>query len=386
MVRVSGLRLFRGTLEMEAETGGGRQRNSSDGYLARGKNQQHRRENKIVASKSCRELEKKAMQLERQVFALSQEKKENVERLLDLEILVSINPAIIYRLDCEGNITFISSEVKALLGYTPEKLYGKHISEIIIPEDHDKIRRLTEMRTGTRATKGLEVRLKRQNNAPIFSIVNWVTINASGVYEDGYIGDGRAESRGQCKSDFVGTQGTILDITQRKKAEQELEKAHDQMESIFNNLEEMLFSVDTKNHQLLLISESCIEITGYKREEFYKDNQLWFKIAHPEDKAIIESAYPKLYRGELTRCEYRVLRKNGEIRWVSSKIKPRIDKEGNLVYFDGFVSDITERKKIEDVLHENEYRFREKGVSISLHWIQDVVVGDISSYHLTTEA
>jgi PAS domain S-box-containing protein len=291
------------------------------------------------------------------------ERNETEERLRKSEEkykhLVILNPGIIYRLDSRRRITFISPEVKNMLGYTAEELKGKDISEIVFPDDLDRIKSLAPVRTGPRMTRKLEIRLKKKGNGPVYTAINWVQINATGVYDDDFVGDGKKESRGKPKGEYIGTQGNIIDIAPRKKAEQELQKAHDQMDSIFNNLDEMLFSVDVKNNKLLAISDACEELTGYKKEDFFKDTRLWFKITHPEDKVVIDAGFPRLFRGEAITDEYRIVRKDGKIRWVVSKIKPQNDEAGDLVYFDGFVSDISEQKNMKEALHESEHRFRE---------------------------
>ncbi len=296
-------------------------------------------------------------QLEARLKHLTEEKQRSDEALSDLKLMITINPAVIYRLDTEGYITFMSTEIQNLLGFTPGELLGEHISVIVADEDRDNLLPIAAVRTGARMTRGVEVRLKKKNQDSVHAAVNWVTINASGSYAGGFVGDGEESSRGKCRAQFLGTQGTILDISDCKRAELELREAHDKMESVFNNLDEMIFSVDTKQRKLLLVSRACERITGYSRQEFRDNAMLWFEMTHPADKADIEKTYADFYRGNPVEIEHRIIRKDGSVKWVETKIKPRLDAEGQLVYFDGFVSDITLRKETELALAESEKKY-----------------------------
>ncbi len=124
-------------------------------------------------------------------------------------------PDIIYRLDQEGNISFINDTIKDY-GYTPEELIGRSIFEIVHPEDRKKaIYRVNERRTGERKTKSFEIRLflregaaadlddesRRLVREPVF------LLDSEGLYQTG---EDQAAS-------LSGTQGIARDITERKQ-------------------------------------------------------------------------------------------------------------------------------------------------------------------------
>ncbi len=144
-------------------------------------------------------------QLKAQLTHLTEEKQQGDKALSDLKLMISINPAVIYRLDTEGHITFMSAEIQNLLGFTPGELLGEHISVIAADEDRDKLLPIAAVRTGARMTRGVEVRLKKKNQGSVHAAVNWVTINASGSYAGGFVGDGEESSRGKCRAQLLGT-------------------------------------------------------------------------------------------------------------------------------------------------------------------------------------
>ncbi|MFC1556479.1 PAS domain S-box protein [candidate division KSB1 bacterium] len=133
--------------------------------------------------------------------------------------LVEINPHVIFQLDDKGIITFISHRIGEISGHKPDEITGKNITEIVLDDDLEKVKLINEKRTGDRAVRRLELRLIGKDVE-----ARYVGINATGVYENGYVGDGRIESRGKAAR-FIGTHGTITDITELKLMEQELSKA-----------------------------------------------------------------------------------------------------------------------------------------------------------------
>ncbi len=141
-----------------------------------------------------------------------------------LQSILKTIPDIVFRLDESGRINFISPAITNYMK-TPEPLLGRSVFEIVAPEDLDKAQyRMNERRTGDRATFDLEIRLlltkeigKTQDAARIFSV------SAEGIYQDNNPDGGS----------FLGTQGIVRDITDRKRLEHQLLQAQ-KMEVVGN--------------------------------------------------------------------------------------------------------------------------------------------------------
>ena len=141
-----------------------------------------------------------------------------------LQSILNTIPDIVFRLDTNGNIIFISSAVeKYQQQQTP--LLGRSIFDLVVPEDLKKAQyKLNERRTGSRATYDLEVRLRLNIVTPDpDNEVRCFSVSAAGLYKDNQTN----------VQQFIGTQGIVKDITKRKRIETQLLQAK-KMEAMGN--------------------------------------------------------------------------------------------------------------------------------------------------------
>lgn len=142
----------------------------------------------------------------------------------NLNSIIKSVPDIIFRLDSNGCITFISP---AISKYTdsPDRFIGQPIFDLVAPDDRDKAwHRLNEKRTGERATHGLEIRLLLAHHQDgNVEEMGYFSVSAEGIYR----GDA------PIAANFVGTQGIMRDITEQKKLEERLLRAQ-KMEAVGN--------------------------------------------------------------------------------------------------------------------------------------------------------
>ena len=160
---------------------------------------------------------------------------------------------------------------------------------------------------------------------------------------------------------------TARDITERKKAdkalilaEKQIENIREQLQSILNNIPEVVYSAKAdSNRTILYISDSWEKWTGYSPEECYTNAEAWSESIHQEDleRLLLQYEQAILYEKEYT-SEYRIInKKNGELRWIYDHGIPRRNENGVIIRYDGILTDISERKKVEKSLIESEKRF-----------------------------
>ena len=150
--------------------------------------------------------------LERQHRAMGQALQES-ERLH--RYIVNHSPDFIYVLDAEGHFTFVNNRAEDLLGYSREDLLGQHFSMLIHEEDLREAKYIfCERRTGKRASRDIELRLKVNSKAKTIrhfeTYVIPITLHSVGMYNPAGLNG---------KPEFVGTYGCARDITERKRTE-----------------------------------------------------------------------------------------------------------------------------------------------------------------------
>jgi len=98
----------------------------------------------------------------------------------------------------------------------------------------------------------------------------------------------------------------------------------------------------------------CEAVTGYTTSEFANDSYLWYRVIHDEDRAAVMARIDLILndKSPATPIEHRIIHKNGSVRWIRNTTIPHRNKLGQLLGYDGLISDITERKAIEQTLHE----------------------------------
>ncbi len=102
------------------------------------------------------------------------------------------------------------------------------------------------------------------------------------------------------------------------------------------------------------------EITGYKEEEFTSGKIRWDQVIHPEDFRNKREKFEDIANIPNLEQErkYRIVRKDGVIRWVCDNIRNICDKYGKPYLVQGTIRDITESELAEQALVESEERFR----------------------------
>ncbi|MBF0118919.1 MAG: response regulator [Desulfobacterales bacterium] len=102
------------------------------------------------------------------------------------------------------------------------------------------------------------------------------------------------------------------------------------------------------------VSPSCKRITGYSAQEFYDDPELLFKIVHPSDSNIL-----KCHNIKEREIDFRIIRSNGEERWLTHNCQPVYSKDGRFLGRRASNRDITERKKMEESLNKSKEEYHQ---------------------------
>ncbi len=147
--------------------------------------------------------------------------------------------------------------------------------------------------------------------------------------------------------------GMIMDITERKLAEKVLLESEERYKRLIKSVTDYVYTVEIKDGLPVRTSHGpgCESVTGYTSEEFTTNPYLWYHMVYDEDKeAVTKQSERILARESVPPLEHRIIHKNGSVIWVRNSIVPRHDDKGNLISYDGLISNITERKRLEEQL------------------------------------
>jgi PAS domain S-box-containing protein len=140
--------------------------------------------------------------------------------------------------------------------------------------------------------------------------------------------------------------GTVQDITERKLAEEALRQSQERYQNLVENINDVIFEVDTEGN-ITYISPAIERIGKYKADELIGQN--FSRFVHPDDMPGLISSFHRVLAGILKPFEFRVLDKDGSIRYARTNSRQRM-QHGQVIGITGVLSDITEQKKMLDSL------------------------------------
>jgi PAS domain S-box-containing protein len=153
----------------------------------------------------------------------------------------------------------------------------------------------------------------------------------------------------------TGALSSGRDITERKQEENALQESEKRYKKLVESVTDYMYTVQVENGRAKETKHGpgCIAVTGYTSEEYESDPYLWYRMIHEEDRrAVMEQAGKILSGAASSSLEHRIVHKDCSVRWVKNSPVPRCDESGRLIGYDGMVSDITERKRLENQLHQ----------------------------------
>src|ERR687887_835839 len=117
-------------------------------------------------------------------------------------------------------------------------------------------------------------------------------------------------------------------------------------------------------------------VLGYSAEEWASDVEFFVKVVHPDDRERVLTEHRRTREtGDLFSMEYRMVTRDGSVRWFLDEARVICDEAGRPVFHHGFLLDITARKELEDALHRSEEELRrEKQYVESLVEVSPVAV------------
>ena len=144
----------------------------------------------------------------------------------------------------------------------------------------------------------------------------------------------------------------IQDTTDRKRIAEELRDSEERFRQLAENIDVFFWMIDLTTDRMIYASPGYELIFGRPRKELADDPRAWTASIHPEDQERVLKAISGKQRRARYEEEYRILRPDGAIRWIKDQAFPVKDESGNVYRVAGIAEDITEIKRVENLILE----------------------------------
>lgn len=162
------------------------------------------------------------------------------------------------------------------------------------------------------------------------------------------------------------------DVSDRKKTEIALRDSEAKFRQLAENIQAVFWMKDTQSPKIVYLSNAYETIWQRSCASVYQDRSNWLNTVHPEDLQRVKNVFDKIEAEEPFEIEYRIIRPDGSVRWISDRAFPIANEAGEIIRVAGIAEDITDRKQAEKALRDSEEKFRQLAENIqALFWITD---------------
>jgi PAS domain S-box-containing protein len=246
-----------------------------------------------------------------------------------LRSILTYSPDAINLIDMDGTIVECNPKALELTGLTSkDEIIGHNMLEAISPDEREcMMENIKELIAAGNANR-LEYTLVKHDGQPYFAeVTSWAVKDKSG--------------------EPALLVSMTKDITDRKKAEEELKKSQDRLLSAQRIAHFGYWEYDPLTDKLY-ISDEVYEILGYPPQSFEATMAKFIQHVHPEERTMVQGVFKESsIQAREVDAEFRALKADGTEIWLHDRSKTILDSYGRPKIYIGTLHDITERKRFE---------------------------------------
>jgi PAS domain S-box-containing protein len=264
--------------------------------------------------------------------------------------LIESSTDAIIATDKEGKVVLFNEGAEILLGYRAEDVIGRSTAELYASEEQARaVTREMRKRGGTAAGFESVLRAKDGSEIPVL-------ISASVLFGE--------------RGEEVGTVGFATDLRMRKREEEELRNAQEELEKrveerttelkaarerlqyLMTVTPAIVYTNQASDYACTFVSENVSRIMGFSAWEMLEDPEFWSVRLHPEDASRVFSEMGPLVKKGGGTLEYRFRHRDGHYIWIQDTFRVISDTQDKPLEIVGSWADISGRKQAEEALGE----------------------------------
>lgn len=273
-------------------------------------------------------------QLAIQIVARDITERKQAERALEeatrkLSAVVEASPAAMYVLDRERRVLLWNPAAERIFGWTAEEVLGVPLP--IVPDSE----RTSFEEMHRRALAALPAAAHEVQRVRKDGTVAQVNVSMAPL---------------TCADEVSEILVVVVDITELMAAESALRESERRFGQLAENIPQLFWMTSADRQEIVYVSHAYETVWGRSRESLFEQPGQWLQAVHPEDRERVAAALPKRTEGTYDE-EYRVIRPDGEVRWVRDRAFPISDDRGEVYRVAGIAEDVTEhRRRGEEIL------------------------------------
>ena len=231
--------------------------------------------------------------------------------------------------------------VEKVFGYHTEEILGKQSS--MLYENQEEFERQGQLRFNLSAREQLKP-----------YIVNYQRKNGE-IFPGETVGTAIRDTNGN----NLGFLALIRDISERQHIEKLLRDNEQKFRTLAEHIPGVIYLCNNdQNYSMIYLNDAIEGLVGYPKETFLKHELHFAELFHPEDEEYIYSTVEKaLAAREAYHLQFRFKHRDGQWLWIE-EIGVGVFEDDKLLYLEGFLTDITERKRTLEAIEQNEQRLR----------------------------
>ncbi|AFY71900.1 multi-sensor hybrid histidine kinase (plasmid) [Thalassoporum mexicanum PCC 7367] len=245
--------------------------------------------------------------------------------------LAAATDQIVWSTSATGEVIEPIPGWEAYTGKSFEEYRGLGWLAAIHPDDRDRVAAAWQQSMATKTIYEIEYRIKTKTGDYGYSWVRGIPV---------------LKPNGEIQEWL----GIFMDITDRKKAEEELRASERRYAALAQAAPVAIFRTDAQGN-CLYVNEFWCELAGFDMDQAL--GQGWVSAIHPDDRAQVFAVWDSAAKqNKPFKDEYRFQRLDGTITWVYGQAATEIDDHGKIIGYVGTLTDISDRKESESVLQQ----------------------------------